>query len=167
MHVKTTLATIIVSIGFAVPGSIFAQEADGPECGTFVVYLDVNSSHLADHGEDGVSPGDQRVIHSYLLNDDGNRLGESHAVTTYMPPMDDGTHPGHVNLHHSFANGSIASVAVARPRNPTSEIRLLPHDLSRPVVGGTGEFAHVTGTITSTTLDDGRRQLTYDLICHG
>lgn len=159
MRLQTILTTFIVAIGVTIPGAGVAQVTEGPECGRFVLYLDVNASHLTDQGDEGPSPGDQRVLHSYLVDNDGNRLGESHAVSTFMPAMEDGKLPVHVSLFHTFANGSIASMAVARPNNPGPKVRLLPHDLSRPVVGGTGEFAHVTGTITSTTLDDGRREL--------
>lgn len=150
----------------AVNPPAFAQTVEELQCGSFTVMLELDARHYVDHGEPGESPGDQRLTSAHIIDAAGNRIGERHVVGTVMPSVGSDSHVLHVSVHDAFANGSIISQEVGSPPQLTDTSRAISHDNPGAVSGGTGEFAHATGTVTAVTNDDGVREVTYDLICH-
>lgn len=165
MHVRTLVTAAGAVTALASAGNALGQVTSEPHCGTFVVYAEVSAWHVLDHGEEGETPGDQVTLNTNMLDADGNVVGVSHTVVTYLPEMEDGSQLIHGSSYHTYPNGSIALVTVTPATITHDEAELIDHLHERPVVGGTGDFAHATGTATAVTLEDGTRQNTYNLMC--
>ncbi len=168
MFTKTLLTVaLLAGIGVSLAGDASAQEATGPTCGTFAVIAKIDTWHAVDHGDEGESPGDVRLLRVNLLDHDGEEIGESYTVVTLLPSPEDGPQMVRSDSHHMFANGALAISTVTQTPNTNTDVKELTHTLQRPVVGGTGDFAHATGTVTTATLPDGSREMTYELRCGG
>lgn len=163
------LAGAVSAVSFAVTiaGSNGAHAAEEPTCGIFSVFGAVETRAFVDLGESGPSSGDQRVGRYKILDNDGNDLGSMHFASIVMPPWEADESPAMTTLHFAFDEGSlVATSVIALPAPDDTDIGP-DHELHYAVTGGTGKFAHATGTLATKTLDDGRRQMTFDLACSG
>jgi len=164
-YILTTAAAGIAAICGGPIGSSSAQGADGPECGTFAVAMELVSGDFVDTGAEGPSPGDQRITFSNIRDQDGRQIGNRYVVAIAVPASG-GNYVLYGTLYDEFANGSVTSQAIAMPPDITVTSRSISHDLKGAVTGGTGAFAHVSGTTSERTRDDGVREVTFDLVCH-
>jgi hypothetical protein len=164
-HILKTAAVGIAALCPVPIGTASAQDAEGPECGRFVVAMELVAGHFVDTGAEGASPGDQRLARMNILDQDGRQIGTRYVVGIAMPAAD-GKYALHGTLYDDFANGSITSQAIAMPSDITDTSRNVGHDIEGAVTGGTGAFAQATGTMSERTRDDGVREMTFDLICH-
>jgi len=146
-------------------GSLEAQESKGPVCGVFKVFGSVETRAFVDLGDVGATPGDQRVGRYALLDDDGNDMGVMHFSSIVMPPQKGAEDPVMTTLHYAFANGTIVALSVIGLPSPADTGAGPDHNLQYAVTGGTGDFAHVSGTLTTRTIEDGRREMSFDLKC--
>ena len=150
------------------PGGAQVQTGDRPHCGTFVAYLEPQSIDVIDLGTEGPTAGDQRLIHETIFDADGNAIGTQDALATMLARTDaEGRDLFFVTLLASFTDGDIASTALIPSRNTATRDGGPTSQYVRTVTGGTGVFAHATGTVQLETLADGRRQALYDLLCGG
>ena len=153
------LALLLSSIGGAA-----AAAASGPACGRFVVFAEIDKADVVDVPPEGYSPGDLGIVRNRLLNDDGSAAGTEFILGTAMRELD-GNFVRHVSIQAMFANGTVTSLGMLiTPMDPPPD-KVLKVPFVRSVTGGTGDFARATGTVTSTLLDDGRRQVVYDIVC--
>ena len=165
MRFHLHLAIVAAAVGFTSFSGASAQDAKGPECGTFVVTQESPTLHFLDHGNDGAGTGDQRIIRANLMDEDGNRLGTQNIVAVLLQPDEDGRHPLMATIHDEFSNGGITTLAIGYAPDTGESARPPEHELQRSVTGGTGAFAHATGTVSSRTRDDGVREYRFDIIC--
>lgn len=166
LGLRLPFAALATAISFALAGTAVAQESKGPDCSTFTAFLDADRIEFIDNGAEGPSAGDQRIGRYFLLDDDGNRIGEMEFVTVVLPPSEDGKVKLFATGHHTFANGALALSLIYELPDVTDTSQGGTTDLTHVITGGTGEFAHATGSITITTTADGRRRATYELKCH-
>jgi len=146
-------------------GSLNAQESEGPACGAFKVYGDIETRAFIDLGDVGATPGDQRVGRYTLFDDDGNDMGAMNFSSIVMSPEEGAEDPVMTTLHYAFANGAIVAIGVIALPSPADTGTGPDHDLQYAVTGGTGDFAHASGTLTTRTIEDGRRQMSFDVTC--
>lgn len=146
-------------------GSAHAQDMTGPECGSFTLERTLGSMTFVDLGAEGKSPGDQRVIRNTLTDQDGNELGSIHIISTLLP--EDGANGEDHLLADAvveLANGTLSVVSLLTV--PTADQSPGPDKPNQSAVtGGTGAFANATGVMITSTRDDGRRELAFELTC--
>ena len=163
---RLRLFAAIVAVAVLPLGVASAQNGDTPHCGSFVTYLEPQSVDVLDLGAEGPSVGDQRLIHSTILDADGNAIGTQDTLASRLARSDaEGRDLFVVTLLASFADGEIASTALIPSRNTATRVAGPTSQYTRVVTGGTGAFAHATGTVQLETLADGRRQASYHLLC--
>lgn len=159
------MAPLAIALALLCGGPGLAQGTPGPKCGSFALQYTNDSRTFVDHGPEGKSPGDQRVAKGTLTDRSGNNVGSLYAVTTLLPgPGPEGQDLTLGNLIHEFPNGTISSVGLV-PFAAADESRPPDKPTAYAVTGGTGAFARATGQVTGATLDDGTRELSYDLTC--
>ncbi|MEM7442380.1 MAG: hypothetical protein AAF414_03500 [Pseudomonadota bacterium] len=163
---KCAVSAIVGITAMMSGGVALAQDGTGPECGVFVHVAEVDARHFVDHGDDGPSPGDQRLSSHTLYDSEGNEVGTYHVAATLLPQAPGDDHVFHATIVSTYPNGTITGIALASPPNPEDTSRGPHRETVRSVTGGSGDFAHATGTMTSIMLDGGRQEITYDLICH-
>lgn len=146
-------------------GSPGAQETGQPTCGAFKVFGTVETRGFVDLGDVGATAGDQRVGRYALADANGNDLGVMHFSSVIMPPWDEAESPAMTTLHYNFENGSLVAMAVVALPSPSDPDVGPDHQLEYAVTGGTGDFAHASGTLTTKTIEDGRREMSFDLRC--
>ena len=158
-----TLAAAVTAALFSF--GIAAQDAARPACGPFTLERSLGTMAFVDLGAEGKSPGDQRVIRNTLQDQDGNEVGAIHIVSTLLAEQGpDGEDRLMAQGVVDLPNGTISVVTLlAVPAADASPGPDKPNE--SPVTGGTGAFAHATGVMTTTTLEDGRRELSFDLRC--
>jgi len=160
-------------VGTAAAGALFlvsvanslAQGADGPECGTFEVVHRLDAAETVDHGSEGPSPGDQRILRYFAYDDDDKQIGQMLIVATVMHQRADGDYDLHSSLVHSFANGTITSIESPRLSKVLQTDVSPDHVIEGAVTGGTGAFAGVTGTTSAEPIESGVYRRTFVLAC--
>lgn len=146
-------------------GNLAAQEADAPVCGMFKVFASVETRGFVDLGDVGPTGGDQRVGRYKLFTADGKDLGVMHFSSIVMPKGEARESPLMTTLHFAFANGSVIAMAVIGLPKPADTDAGPDEDLDYAVTGGTGDFAHASGTLITRTADDDEREMSFDLNC--
>jgi hypothetical protein len=146
-------------------GNLGAQEADAPACGAFKVFGTAEARGFVDLGDVGPTGGDQRVGRYKLFTADGKDLGVMHFSSIVMPKWKSRESPLMTTLHFAFANGSLVAVSVIGLAKPADTDTGPDEDLEYAVTGGTGDFAHASGTLITRTADDDRREMSFDLDC--
>ncbi len=157
------IAAAIAFISFvAAPGQAHAA----PECGPFAVMLENEHRHFVNIAAEGASPGDMRVLRMKLKDEDGNKIGTLHISSVLLPPvMEDGAQNVQATQQHVFENGTIASIAIIlQPDMDDIDVEPVA-SYAAPVLGGTGEFIHVSGAIERSMDKDGNIWFRYDLRC--
>jgi hypothetical protein len=146
-------------------GSGLAQDVTGPECGSFAVERTLGSMTFVDLGAEGKSPGDQRVIRNTLTDQDGNELGSIHIISTLM--SEDGPEGEDLLLANAVVELSSGTLSVVTLLTvPAADQSPGPGKPNHSAVtGGTGTFANAAGVMITTTRDDGRRELSFELTC--
>jgi hypothetical protein len=146
-------------------GPCFAQDVAGPACGSFTLERTLGSMTFVDLGAEGKSPGDQRVIRNTLADQDGNEVGAIHIISTFL--SGEGPEGEDLLLANGVVELTTGTLSVATlltvPAADQSPGPGKPNHSS--VTGGTGAFANATGVMITTTRDDGRRELSFELTC--
>ena len=112
----------------------------------------VVSNDVAPHGP---SPGDSRTFSTSLVTPSGTPAGrlEGEGTTTSVRRTATGLEETRIGqLDFFLSNGTvvIGGAYVSRPgRNPTVR------PIVRPIIGGTGQYANATGTLTQSPLPGG------------
>lgn len=164
MLFKPLLTPAIIALtSFAAAG---AQGDAAPKCGPFAMMLENEHRHFVDTGPEGASPGDMRVLRMNLRDEGGNKAGTLHISSVLLPPvMDDGAQNVQATQQHVFENGTIASIAIIlQPDMDNIDVEPVA-SYAAPVLGGTGDFIHVTGAIDRSMDADGNIWFRYDLRC--
>lgn len=164
MPAKPLLTVAIITLISSVPAT--AQEGAAPECGPFAMMLENEHRHFVDSGAEGASPGDMRVLRMNLRDEGGNKVGTLHISSVLLPPvMEEGGQNVQATQQHVFENGTIASIAIILQPD-MDDIDTEPvANYAAPVLGGTGEFIHVSGAIDRSMDKDGNIWFRYDLRC--
>jgi len=142
-----------------------AQGTVAPACGAFKVFATVQTRGFVDLGDVGPTGGDQRVGRYKLATGDGKDLGVMHFSSIVMPKWESRESPLMTTLHFAFANGSIVATSVIGLPKPADTDAGPDEDLEYAVTGGTGDFARARGTLVTRTVDDDRREMSFDLNC--
>ena len=169
MRLSTILTVFAATITAAPAFTAAAQDAAAPECGSFTLTADLVSRHFHDAGDEGSSPGDKRLTHFDLTNKAGEKVGVLYIVATVLPGSDGDRFTAVATLHAEFSNGALVYQGVGSTPNPADTARTVDHEIRYAVLGGSGDFAHATGSVTGRPIenDPGGRQYTFDLMCHG
>jgi hypothetical protein len=163
--VKPIAAIVPVALLLAGLTNASAQNASGPDCGEFTVYIENDDVEFFDIDPEGTSAGDRRVGRYDVLDENSDHIGYFLFASTILPPLGDGTHQALGNGRYDLANGTIAASMVYELVDPTDTQSGAVQEFVYPVLGGTGEFAGVHGTLLSMTDEAGRRAQRFDLYC--
>ncbi|WP_421725998.1 allene oxide cyclase barrel-like domain-containing protein [Bauldia sp.] len=138
-------------------------------CAPFQAVSELDTIHFIDHGEDELSPGDQRVLKFMYFDTDGNRIGTQHTTTTVMHP-----HPEDGDGHALMANavlvfdaGTLRTSLFSQLRDPTDTSQSSVDPVEWVVLGGTGVFAGATGNTRPVPRGDGTYDVEIDIVCPG
>jgi hypothetical protein len=146
-------------------GNLAAQEADAPACEAFKVLGTAETRGFVDLGDVGPTGGDQRVGRYKIFDADGKELGVMHFSSIVMPKWESRERPVMTTLNFAFANGSLVATSVIGLPKPADPDAGPDEDLEYAVTGGTGDFAHASGTLITRTTDNGQREMSFDLYC--
>lgn len=105
--------------------------------------------HFVELGQDG-SAGDMILWHSELQDEAGNRLGVGAGVCTRLDAA--GNHFCNMTIHHDGRGAINASGMQAAEPAPSA----------MTIVGGTGDYEGITGTLRSTPVED-RARFKYEI----
>lgn len=164
MPLKPLFAAAVIAFTSLVATA--AQGGTAPECGPFKMMLENEHRHFVDVGPEGASPGDMRVLRMNLMDEAGDKVGTLHISSVLLPPvMADGAQNVQATQQHVFENGTIASVAIIlQPDMDNIDVEPVA-SYAAPVLGGTGDFIHVSGAIDRSMDEDGNVWFRYDLRC--
>ena len=146
-------------------GPCVAQDVPGPECGPFTVERTLGSMTFVDLGAEGKSPGDQRVVRNTLTDQDGNEVGSIHIISTLL--SEEGPEGEDLLLANGVVELTTGTLSVVTLLTvPAADESPGPGKPNHSAVtGGTAAFANATGVMITTTRDDGRRELSFELTC--
>ncbi|MEM6462794.1 MAG: hypothetical protein AAF724_12850 [Pseudomonadota bacterium] len=128
------------------------------------------STEYADLDADGkASTGDKQLGQIQLHNDVGDQMGERSWVMTVLDLNEDGSlKSAFSETISSFYDGAIYTVTKIRdmPANSFEDGQLAIEwsEFTSPILGGTGAYAGVKGTVTA-SLTEGGVDYQFDLVC--
>ncbi|MEM7463630.1 MAG: hypothetical protein AAF362_13240 [Pseudomonadota bacterium] len=94
----------------------------------------------------GAQPGDRRILNWRVHDSDGSKLGAFHVVTTVLSDTENGhfiTSTGSLVVD----TGEVHAIITTELPDASSEAQSSTDAVNWAIVGGTGEFAHATGTL--------------------
>ncbi|MEM7444883.1 MAG: hypothetical protein AAF414_16290 [Pseudomonadota bacterium] len=111
------------------------------------LFLSAQSIEFLGDEIEGAQAGDRRILVNRLHDEEGNDLGESHIVTTVVAETSDGSHLLTATGTVIFPTGRIYVASSGDIPDAADETIAVGGHWA--IVGGTEEFAHATGWITS------------------
>jgi len=164
-HLVFGLALLAVPALTILPDSASGQDALEPFCGEFEAVRHQDLITFINHGNEGVSPGDVRILRWQLVDQDGEPIGVQHATSRVMHSDTEGSFPLMGASTFLFDNGILMASAFVESRDPSDTGTSSVRPLEWFVYGGTGEFAGATGSIVTTPTGDGVYDIAFDLSC--
>ena len=109
--------------------------------------------------------GDRRLNRWQYVDDNGQPVGMRYIESTVVGVDEADGDPVIVDALSVFSNGTIVSRGFAYA--PNARQTFVSHDQPAyfAIVGGTGDFARATGTVSAVSLGDGVYAATYELVC--
>ena len=132
---------------------------------TFTIKSTVPTITYIDLANPGKGAGDRYIFHSRLLRD-GRQIGRLHGIKDTIR-LDRGTEVVQNLLTFQFrGNGSIVVAGITRlSSDGRHEAGLIfGRPFERAIIGGTGRFKNVTGTLISTRLDSGNYRQRFEVV---
>ena len=83
-----------------------------------------------------------------------------------MPQDQAGRFPTLVNRWMVLKGGAIHTTKLAFPPDAADVSRTPEHEVIGTIVGGTGIYAHASGTVTGQKLEPGKRRSDFNIACH-
>jgi hypothetical protein len=128
-------------------------------CEPFTVVVDRTEvkAEFVDHGDQGPSVGDRRIVYMPLHNEAGDVIGHLDGEFTAMHPDADGSIKiASVSLMQFPTGVLIFKLTPQRAVEDFSDAGAIPppSEAARIIVGGSGVFAGATGTIEVERRDD-------------
>ena len=144
---RATLATIAIAAGcFGTPASAHAQMPAADACGEMHLMQSAEEITFVDHGEEGVGPGDQRILRWAVKDLAGAVIGTFYVVTTVLQVFDDGD-VAMATGHIVFEHGDIAVAALGLLRDAGNTTESNRTAVTWSITGGTGAFVGATGEV--------------------
>ena len=159
------LALLAAPASAFLPGSALGQDAQQPFCGAFEAERHQDLITFINHGDEGVAPGDVRILRWQLVDQDGESIGVQHATSRVMHSDIEGSYPLMGASTFLFDNGILMASAFVESRDPSDTNTSSVRPLEWFVYGGTGEFAGATGSILTTPTGEGVYDIVFDLSC--
>ncbi|MEM7445945.1 MAG: hypothetical protein AAF414_21665 [Pseudomonadota bacterium] len=157
------IASACLALSPMAPSAASGQEG----CELPNILLRVGEIAFIDHGDDGVTPGDNRVLLHYLFDDDGEEIGTVHALSTVLhSPTAEGT-TIYVEGTLHVDSGTVHWTNTQTLADPGDTSRSTADHVETVIAGGTGAFQHARGIMLVTPLDDNEYELSFDIVCDG
>lgn len=157
-----TLPACFFALALAGPGH--AQQADACKPFKAIAHMDKITYH--DHGEEGNSHGDRRILRWMLRDEQGEaRIGTAHVVSTVLHAENKGEHPVMVDAIFAVDAGTIFTSILATLSDPSATDKSAETEQEWAVRGGTGAFAGVSGTLTTNPKGNGVYDVSFDISC--
>lgn len=150
--------------------AIVAQSSSAPAnepaaCGEFTVWTEIIGRELVDHPPKGSSAGDQRLFTALVRDAQGREIGEAFTTATVMPQDQQGRFTTLVNRWMVLDDGAIHTTKLAYPPDAGDISQTPEHKVIGTIVGGTGIYAHASGTVAGQKLEPGKRQSDFNIAC--
>lgn len=137
-------------------------------CKPFSVFSNNDDQKIAfvDHGVEGLSVGDRRIVYAPLHDAAGELVGHLDSETTHMHPDGEGNTRTSTEVTLQFPNGVITYKVVPLQHVPdfNDTSGLVVPDALRFVSGGAGVFAGASGAVDVERSDDSI-ELLVDVSC--
>ncbi|WP_420337280.1 hypothetical protein [Roseibium sp.] len=163
---KTLISATLVTAALGI-GSAHALE----QCQPFSVTAPMNEHRVVKvvkQGSDAPMPGDLRIGHSDLVDNNGNAVGSVEWETRVLGEDDAGQVRLASDVVLSFENGNLyarsGAYTVDKPVH-SPETRTIANDQTRDVLGGSGVFEDANGKITFSMQENGDAQLNVNITC--
>ncbi|MEM7279670.1 MAG: hypothetical protein AAF385_16285 [Pseudomonadota bacterium] len=158
MHFKPNIS-IAGSLCLVLTGFASSSGANEEDCLLPDMILTMGEITFVDNGDEGVSPGDNRILTHYLADENGQEIGFVNVISTVLhsPAPDTTTMYAEGSIHVDAGTLHWSNTSTLEDAADTS--RTTDEAFDTIVVGGTGAFRHATGTFN---LSPGR---TTFLIC--
>jgi hypothetical protein len=159
---RTLLFSLFV---LAVADTMRADPSEDCKAFEAVAHLHVITYH--DHGEEGTSHGDRRILRWGLNDeDDSTRVGTAYVHSTVMHPETQGEYPTMVEIIFDLDKGTIFAILLAKLSDPSATDKSADHRQEMAIQGGTGAFAGASGTVTSVPQGEDVYRVTFDINCN-
>ncbi|MEM7444712.1 MAG: hypothetical protein AAF414_15425 [Pseudomonadota bacterium] len=145
------------------PGSASAQSV----CEPFDVVSNQDLISFVDHQDEGVTPGDMRILRWQISDLDGVPVAEFHVTTTVMHSDVEDAHPVSSDGTMVFDEGTLRVSTFIPLRDPSDTTASSVSALEWSVIGGTGVFSHASGTMTTTPNGQGVYDHAFEIHCPG
>lgn len=140
-----------------------AQGASGPDCAPFSLQRKMVGSVVI--GSDPLQIGDRRLNRWEYYDDAGEVVGMRYIESTVVGIDHDAGDPLIVDVISVFDTGTIISRGFAHVPNARTTFETHDDPAYFAIVGGTGQFARATGTVSAFPLGNGLYKADYDLEC--
>ncbi len=139
---------------------VLAQDS----CDLDDLLISLGQIEYVDHGSEGPSVGDKRILLLHLDDESGARVGHVNAISTVLHGTDDASTTIHVEGTVHLEDGRFHWTNTQTLADPSDTSRSTSDEVSSVVFGGTGVFQNATGIMLSRPEGDGGR-LIFDLSC--
>ncbi|MEM7445943.1 MAG: hypothetical protein AAF414_21655 [Pseudomonadota bacterium] len=145
--------------------SVAAQQPTELACASFELERHLDRIAFIDHGDEGVSVGDQRVLRFDLTTQDGEAIGHQQVLATVVHGSLEGEHEMMIDGTAVFNAGLIRVSTIGPLRDPADTSTASADTLDWNVDGGTGVFIGAYGTMTTVPRGDGSYHVVFDISC--
>lgn len=162
-----SFAILSVTTGIAL-STLTPSPAAGQEACTLPdMILTVGEVTFIDNNEEGVGPGDNRVLIHYLSDENGEELGFVHAMSTVLHAPEPGAVTMYARGSVHVDGGTLHWTNTSTLEDPADTSRSTDDTFETVVVGGTGAFRHARGIIHLAPLVDNSYDMSFDISCEG
>lgn len=152
---------VFAPLSFAISfTAVAAQNA----CDVEDLFLTLGEIEYVDHGREGLSVGDQRILLHHLHDYSGNRVGHVNAISTVLHPIGGPGTTIHVEGTLHLEGGRFHWTNTQTLADPQDTTRSTTDEPESVVLGGTGVFENVSGMMFVKPEGEGYR-LEFDLSC--
>ncbi|MEM1361953.1 MAG: hypothetical protein AAGF94_09595 [Pseudomonadota bacterium] len=150
-------------LAIAMASPIGTLNAEPHDCGSFSLQRKMVGSVVI--GSNPPQIGDRRLNRWEYFDDTGEVVGERYIESTVVGLDEVEGDPLIVDVISVFANGTIISRGFAHVPNAHATFVTHKDPAHFAIVGGTGDFARATGTVSAVPIGDGLYRADYDMEC--
>ncbi|MEM1153268.1 MAG: hypothetical protein AAGI44_03950 [Pseudomonadota bacterium] len=164
MRCKSKISTA-VGVFFALTGLASSTAAGQDNCSLPDMILTVGEITFVDNGDEGVSPGDNRILTHYLADENGEDIGVVNVISTVLhsPAPESTTMYAEGSMH--FETGTLHWSNTSTLVDAADTSRTTDDAFDTVVLGGTGDFRYATGTFHLAPRADGSYDMSFDISC--
>ncbi|MEM8564162.1 MAG: hypothetical protein AAGF57_18130 [Pseudomonadota bacterium] len=157
--------SIAGSLLLALTGLHSTTAAGQDNCSLPDMLLTVGEITFVDNGDEGVSPGDNRILTHHLADENGDEVGIVNVISTVLhSPVPAATTMYAEGAMH-FDAGTLHWSNTSTLVDAADTSRTTDDAFDTVVLGGTGAFRYATGTFHLAPRADGSYDMSFDISC--